>query len=176
MKKTDLLWILAYPVYQIIGTLRHEASHGLVVLLQGGEITQFRFVPSEGYWGYISFRGATPTYLIDAAPYLVDALTFLVFFLICMLVVFKWRWLWINLIAFGIVSPLVNSAYNYWVGVRTSQHDVGDLMAAISPTIVHAYFWVTLGVYCIGLVLVFTISKMAKATRQVPGQQMPLAS
>ena len=134
MRKKDLLWILAYPIYQLIGTLRHEASHALVILAQGGEITDFTFWPTEGgYWGYVSWHGTASSpaasIAIDAAPYLVDALTFLVFFTICMLIVFKWRWLWINLIAIGIVSPLVNSAYNYWVGVRTGRYDVGDLRA-----------------------------------------------
>ncbi|MGD8822851.1 MAG: hypothetical protein PVG63_07095 [Anaerolineales bacterium] len=169
MKKTDLLWILAYPLYQLVGTLRHEASHALMALSLGGEITQFVFWPSQGYWGYVAFRGVPSTgpgaNLIDAAPYLVDALTFLVFFTICMLVRFRWRWLWINLIAIGIVSPLVNSAYNYWVGVRTSHHDVGDLLAQIPPMLVHTYFWVTLMAYLIGLILVFTSSRMARVTR-----------
>lgn len=170
MKKTDLLWILAYPVYQIVGTLRHEASHALVILAQGGEILEFTFWPTEGgYWGYTRWQGASMSAsgatAIDAAPYLVDALTFLIFFAICMLMIFKWRWLWVNLIAFGIISPLVNSAYNYWVGVRTSRYDVGDLMAAISPTIVHTYFWMTMAAYLIGLVLVFTASKMARRRR-----------
>ena len=168
MRKTDLLWILAYPIYQLLGTLRHEAGHALVILAQGGEITEFTFWPTEGgYWGYVSWQGESSSQLgsiaIDAAPYLVDALTFLIFFLICMTLVFKWRWLWINLIAIGIVSPLVNSAYNYRVGVRTNRHDVGDLLSAISPPVVHAYFWITLSVYLIGLIMVFTVSRMARA-------------
>jgi hypothetical protein len=33
LKKTDLLWLLAYPIYQIIGTIRHEGSHALAGLL-----------------------------------------------------------------------------------------------------------------------------------------------
>lgn len=165
MKKTDWLWILAYPLYQLIGTFRHEGGHALVALASGTEIVEFVFWPTEGYWGYVSYRGNPPSILFDAAPYLVDALTFLAFFLICMLVVFKWRWLWINLIAIGIVSPLVNSAYNYFVGLDSS-NDVGDLLAEISPPLVHAYFWVTLSVYFIGLILVFTASRMARATRK----------
>ena len=26
----DLFWTLAYPLYQLLGTARHEVSHGLV--------------------------------------------------------------------------------------------------------------------------------------------------
>jgi hypothetical protein len=162
MRKRDLLWILAYPLYQLIGTFRHEASHALIVLASGGEVTEFSFWPTSGYWGYIRYEGEPPPILMDAAPYLVDALTFLVFFLICMTLLFKWRWLWINLIAIGIVSPLVNSAYNYVVGLN-SNNDVGDLLASIPPPWVHAYFWLTLSAYLLGLILVFTISRMARA-------------
>jgi len=32
LQKRDLLWILAYPIYQIIGTIRHEGSHLLLCL------------------------------------------------------------------------------------------------------------------------------------------------
>lgn len=168
MKKTDLLWVLAYPLYQLIGTLRHEASHALAALLQGGEITKFVFWPTQGYWGYVSMSGA-PTSgagatAIDVAPYLVDALTFLVFFTICMLVICKWRWLWINLIAIGIVSPLVNSAYNYNFG-HSLTNDVGDLMRQLPPTLVHTYFWMTFIAYLTGLILVFTSSRMARKTK-----------
>jgi hypothetical protein len=30
LKKADFLWLLAFPLYLLIGTLRHEASHALV--------------------------------------------------------------------------------------------------------------------------------------------------
>ena len=33
LKREDLLWLLAYPLYQIIGTIRHEASHALLAWL-----------------------------------------------------------------------------------------------------------------------------------------------
>jgi hypothetical protein len=169
MKKSDLLWVLAYPVYQILGTLRHEGAHALAIMAQGGTIDKFVFWPTEGgYWGYVSWSGAYTSpageVAIDAAPYLVDALTFLVFFTVCMLVLFKWRWLWINLIAIGIVSPLVNSAYNYNFG-RSGANDVGDLLSQLSPIVVHTYFWMTLAAYLIGLILVFTYSRMARLTK-----------
>jgi hypothetical protein len=39
LQKRDMLWILAYPIYQIIGTIRHEGSHALVALLEGARVT-----------------------------------------------------------------------------------------------------------------------------------------
>ena len=58
MKRKDLLWFLAYPVYQTIGTLRHEGSHALAAMAEGAEVTKLVFWPSFSngrfYW---VFRG-----------------------------------------------------------------------------------------------------------------------
>jgi hypothetical protein len=63
LQKRDLLWILAYPIYQIIGTIRHEGSHALVALLEGARVTEFVFWPSFTkygfYWGYVRITGST---------------------------------------------------------------------------------------------------------------------
>ena len=63
MKKSDWLWLLAYPLYQILGTIRHEAGHALAAWLQGAEITEFVFLPGMRgeifYWGYVRWTGET---------------------------------------------------------------------------------------------------------------------
>jgi hypothetical protein len=164
MKKQDLLWILAYPLYQIIGTLRHEAGHALVAMLEGNTITEFVFWPTSEGWGYVSWDGPA-TVANVAAPYILDLLTFLLFFGVCMGVVFKRRWVWINAVAIGIISPLVNSTYNYRGGLR-SNNDVGWLLQRISPAVVHGYFWLTIAVYAVGLILVFTVSRMVQTPRE----------
>jgi hypothetical protein len=162
MKRKDLWWILAYPIYQLVGTFRHEASHALVAWLQGARITEFVFWPTPGYWGYVNWEGAV-SISVSAAPYLCDLLTFLLFFPICLLCDFgKKRWIWLNMIALGIISPLVNSAHNYRGGF-SSLNDVGKLLEALSPALVHGYFILTIVVYFTGLVLVFTTSRMARA-------------
>lgn len=45
LKKADLLWLLAYPLYQIIGTIRHEASRALMAWLEGSAFTNLCFGP-----------------------------------------------------------------------------------------------------------------------------------
>jgi hypothetical protein len=170
MKKRDLLWIFAYPLYQIIGTFRHEAGHALVALFEGNTIDKFVFWPTSRGWGYVVWDGPSTVANI-AAPYILDLLTFLLFFLVCMVFVFRRRWVWINAVAIGIISPLVNSAYNYEGGLG-SNNDVGWLLKRIPPGIVHTYFWFTILAYAVGLILVFTISRMARAARS--GQQNQL--
>jgi hypothetical protein len=171
MKKQDLLWILAYPLYQLIGTFRHEASHALAGMMQGNVITEFVFWPTSRGWGYVSWEGPTTVASI-AAPYLCDLLTFLLFFAVCMAVVLRRRWLWINMVAIGIISPLINSAYNYRGGLR-STNDVGWLLQQMPPMAVHAYFWITMFTYLIGLILVFTVSRMARTARSTTAKQDP---
>ena len=163
MKKKDLWWILAYPAYQLLGTIRHEASHALAAWMQGATITEFVFWPTGHGWGYVNWAGPVTTGAI-AAPYVCDLLTFAAGFTVSMVYLFGHkRWIWINVIALGILSPLINTAYNYWGGLRGSNNDVGKLLAAVNSSLVHGYFWLTMAAYVFGLMLVFTRSKMARA-------------
>jgi len=161
MKIIDLLWILAYPAYQLIGTFRHEASHALAAMLEGAKITEFVFWPTQGYWGYVRWIGPVSSVTIGA-PYLCDFLTFGVFFSVCMLVCFRRRWVWLNLVVIGILSPLVNSFHNYRGGLQ-GPNDVGKLLKLLPEEIVHGYFWVTISVYVVGLVIVFSLSRTIRA-------------
>jgi hypothetical protein len=154
VKRKDLLWILAYPVYQIIGTLRHEGSHALAAMAEGARITQFVFWPNfdlGGFqWGYTGWNGST-TWFATAAPYFCDLITFFVALLVVLEVRPRRRWLWVNILIIGVVSPLVNSAYNYSGGLRGSFNDVGELLWVLNPIAVHLYFAVTLVFYAWGL-------------------------
>ncbi|MEA3310057.1 MAG: M50 family metallopeptidase [Chloroflexota bacterium] len=164
MRRKDWWWLLVYPLYQLLGTLRHEASHALVAWRQGFQVTAFVFWPTRGYWGYVAWDGPL-TVATLAAPYVCDLLTFLLFLAVCMRIRFRRRWLWLNVSILGLVSPLVNSFYNYWRGLRCA-NDVGRLLQRVPPQLVHGYFGLTLGLYCVGIVLVFTLSKTARGDRQ----------
>jgi hypothetical protein len=153
MKRKDLLWILAYPVYQIIGTLRHEGSHALAAMAEGAKVTKFVFWPNfdlGGFqWGYAGWVGST-TWFTTAAPYFCDLVTFFIALLIILQVKPGRRWLWANILIIGVLSPLVNSAYNYSGGLRGSFNDVGVLLHDLNPVAVHLYFAVTLVFYAWG--------------------------
>jgi hypothetical protein len=169
MKKRDLLWLISYPIYQIIGTIRHEAGHALVAMWQGATITKFMFIPGyvgeEFYFGYVRWDGGDTNWLVTAAPYLLDLLTFATFFVICFWGGFKRHWLWLNLLIFGVISPLVNSAHQYlWVGLRGGG-DLGWLIKYLDPVYVHAYMISTLLLYLVGLVILFVESRHIYARR-----------
>jgi hypothetical protein len=157
LKRVDFLWLLAFPFYLLIGTLRHEASHALVGWLEGATITEFVFWPTTHrgrlLWGYVSFSGPT-SWLMTAAPYVVDLLTFGLFFWLCMRYPFQRRWLWLNAVIIGIISLLVNSAHNYQNALRGTG-DIGRLLDVLPPTAVHAFMIGTIALYAIGLWLVF---------------------
>jgi hypothetical protein len=126
-------------------------------MLEGAKITEFVFWPTQGYWGYVAWDGPVTAASLGA-PYLCDFLTFVLFFSVCMLVLFKRRWIWLNGIAIGILSPLINSVHNYR-GRFGGKNDVGKLLEMLPENIVHGYFWVTISVYLVGLVIVFSLSR-----------------
>jgi hypothetical protein len=154
MRRRDLLWLLAYPVYQIIGTFRHEGSHALAAMAQGADITKFVFWPNFGLgkfsWGYVSWHGST-TWLAIAAPYFCDLITCFVALLIILETKPQRRWLWLNILMIGMLTPLLNSAYSYFWGVAGSPNDVGGLLGSLDPIAVHLYFALTLLFYAWGL-------------------------
>ncbi|NIN63998.1 MAG: hypothetical protein GTO63_04630, partial [Anaerolineae bacterium] len=57
LARKDLVWLLATPLYILIGTLRHELSHAIVALLLGAQIERLVFWPTwseTGFrWGYV---------------------------------------------------------------------------------------------------------------------------
>lgn len=154
MKRKDLLWILAYPIYQTIGTIRHEGSHALAAMTEGAKDTKFVFWPNfdlgKFTWGYTSWHGST-TWFTTAAPYFCDLLTFFVALLVILEAKPRRRWLWLNILIIGLLSPFINSAYNYVSGLVGGFNDVGELLSELSPGAVHSYFVVTLLFYVWGV-------------------------
>lgn len=145
----DLVWLLAFPAYQLIGTVRHEGSHALAALAEGARVTKFVFWPTYDlgrfYWGYVTWSGRTDQ-LVAAAPYLADLLTFAIFYLVCTRVRIRRHWLWVNLYVIGLVSPLINSAYRYASSFFRSG-DLTGIFAVLPPAAVHAYFILTIAFY-----------------------------
>jgi hypothetical protein len=155
MRKRDFLWAFAYPVYQIIGTARHEGSHALAAMAEGAKITNFVFWPNfdlgRFLWGYAGWEGST-TWFTLAAPYFCDLLTFFAAMLIIREAKPKHRWLWVNILIIGMISPLVNSAENYFRGLAGNpMNDVAKLFSSLDPTAVHLYFILTLLFYAWGV-------------------------
>lgn len=119
------LWhLIAYPLYQIAGTFRHEGAHAAEVTWHGGVIVQFKILPhfyrGAFYWGRV--RWVYPI-SVDAAtrvlkaPYYVNAA--------CIawgLVLARGVQLGIvemnHLARFGLimllVSPAIDTLYNLW--------------------------------------------------------------
>jgi hypothetical protein len=162
LRKTDWLWVLLFPLYLILGTFRHEAAHALMARAQGAEIIAFTFWPSFGesgdfYFGYVIWRGST-TWLTLAAPYFQDVLTYLACGIPAYYCRFRRHWVWLNLVIIGLISPLVNSGYNYLFG-----SDVRKLLVALPDLPVHGFFLLGLGLGLLGLMLVFTSAAQTRA-------------
>ena len=156
LHRRDLLWILAYPLYQLVGTLRHELGHAVVAILLGGKIEKLVFWPTQTeagfHWGYTVWYGR-PAVIVSAAPYILDLVVFGTFFLICTRVRFRRHWVWVNLVIVGLFSPFVNSVYSYVRGVMGAG-DVARLLVDLPGALVHGFFAVTLVTYAVGLLFI----------------------
>jgi len=161
MKKTDLCWLLGWPFYQLVGTARHELSHAVVAVLQGAQLTQLQILPSfdrEGFlWGYVTWIGGHTNTLVTAAPYLCDFALFLIFLPLCMAALRAPRWLWINALIIGVLSPFVDTAANYSKFLLRDSGDVHELASHFSSLAVHLVFPAVLLFYLIGMVIGFTV-------------------
>jgi hypothetical protein len=114
---------------------------------EGAKIEQFVVLPSlvqgQFFWGSVTWSGPTD-WVPVAAPYLCDLLTYLLFFVVCTRLPFRNHWVWVNLLILGLVSPLVNSSYEYLIAFFRPGSDIAPLLHALPPLAVHPYFGMTL--------------------------------
>jgi hypothetical protein len=176
LRPRDLLWLLAYPLYQVLGTVRHEASHALAAVIEGARIVRMGVLPrldaQRGVlWGYVVTEGRT-TNLTTAAPYLVDLFTFGLFFALCMRLRGP-RWLWLNLAVLGVLSPAVNTAYAYLNAAFRDIGDVAYLLRTGPSWAVHICFTAALATYAAGLVALLRSSRFARAAPGAPDAPWP---
>ncbi len=164
-KRTDALWMAAIPVYVLLGTARHEGSHALVAVMQGATIDEFVFWPTEHGWGYVTFSGGATTWLTGAAPFFIDLATFLLFLWPCLTLSNRHRWLWINCLAIGILSPVIDAFNNYRWGLRGGG-DVGHLLDQLPAGAVHGCFAALFLVFALGFLWIFKRSQISAETRR----------
>jgi hypothetical protein len=114
-------------------------------------------------WGYVIYSEPAG-WFVTFAPYLVDLLTFLLFFWICMRVPFFNRDIWLNAVILGLISPMINTIYNYR-GQFNGSNDVAYLLKVLPDPFVHSYFWITIIFYVVGIWMVFRHSITGKYGR-----------
>lgn len=164
LRARDLLWLLGYPAYQLLGTVRHEASHALAAKIEGARILRFGILPRlDGQrgilWGFVVTEGHT-TNFTSAAPYLVDLVTYAAFFVLCMRVRAP-RWLWLNLAIIGVLSPAIDTLYAY---VNATIRDIGDvayLMRTGPAWAVHVLFTAAIAAYVAGIAALSRVARLA---------------
>ena len=73
--KSHWVHILISPVMAALTfTVVHESAHAAVIILQGGTLLEFNFIPGGGKWGHVSYQfpagRAYSDFAISIAPYL----------------------------------------------------------------------------------------------------------
>lgn len=142
--------IVGYPVYQILGTIRHELAHVIAYRLSGYGIKEMRVFPfrdkdGEWYWGRVmpeTKPGARNNVHMHLAPYYACALSIAAFVAIyfnareCSLAEISRRdYNVILAITMSmLVSPLVDTAYNLYKCVRLGR---GDFKRAVEYLRLH---------------------------------------
>lgn len=170
LRAGDLWWVLASPVYLVLGTLRHEGSHLLVGLAQGGRIGAFSILPSDRGWGFVQMQGGQISWLTFAAPYLGDALVFAAGYVWAFRIAPTRRWLFVNVFVVMMLSPLINTANNSVGGLASSGSDffwLGRQFGAVAVTVASG---LAIASYSYGILRVLTRSPMActSASRAEP--------
>lgn len=121
--------LLLYPVYQILGTLKHEGAHALVGVAQGLRVLEFHVLPErvngQWFWGRVLMSGRLSP-LGFLAPYIVDVIVFT----IGVLTAGHWVsgdwwithvWMFFMTMILLVVLPIVDLIYNvikWWIWDR----------------------------------------------------------
>ena len=125
--------LLLYPVYQIVGTLRHEGAHAIAAIISGFEIVQFRFWPSKVdgvfYWGFVRWRARMPYEFgypprasrhVFLAPYYVDLVFIVAGAVVLAAVEISEPHVYMVALVSLIISPIMDCIYNIakarWLG------------------------------------------------------------
>lgn len=175
LTKKDFHWLYAFPIYILINSLRHELANLLAVWLTGGRLLRFSLLPTFSPTGWLRFSTLDwlggKEWLILAAPYFSDLITFVVFFLILQKVAIKRRWLFINLLILGLASPFFNSAYDYFSAVFVDT-DVNWLITYMPYVeLVHLYFVLTLCFYVLASQYILGNSATAQYFREKAAEE-----
>jgi hypothetical protein len=136
-KAIILIHAICYPIYQILGTIRHETAHWIAARLSGMNVLEFKVIPHYHndffYWGRVRYDPATlhkTNIHVSLAPYYVDAIFVIVFIVLRLTGVLDQvenphlkMFIGISLV----VSPAFDFFYNLFQFVR---HNRGDFAYA----------------------------------------------
>ena len=98
-------------------TIMHEAFHGFAVIIQGGRVTEFSWIPTStrSDWGYVRYefeRGVVYSgFLISIAPYMVSVFLCGIVVLVAIARVSLPPWLASTIFIWLFLVPLADLAY-----------------------------------------------------------------
>jgi hypothetical protein len=109
-------------------------------------------------WGSVRWSGST-TWLSLAAPYFCDLLTFLSGYCLLRARMGVPRWVQVQIFVVCLISPIINSLYNYQGIWHNPRSDVARVAAAISWPWVTGWFLLSLTTYALGIYILLRQAK-----------------
>lgn len=148
-----LPWLLGLPVFIFINEARRAAATLCMIVFTGARVQSFSWLPTFDSGGWLGFDHLTwqggVQWLILAAPYLADLLTFTAFFILLMSVPLKRRILYQLVTIFGMLMPILNSGFDYF-GAIFQVSGVDKLLSLLPyAEIVHLYFVASVAFYVV---------------------------
>ena len=142
-------------------------------LAQGARLVEFSVLPSQRGWGYVRLDGGHVGWLMSAAPYVCDLLTFVIGYIWSFRIPPHRRWLFVNVFVIAVLSPLIDSVTNY-LGVFYPGGDVGYLARVLGAATVHGFFIAVFFLYAIAIARVLTRCPTALGEPANPRVQPPV--
>lgn len=138
--------LLLFPLYQTVGTIKHEGAHALAAIYAGFDIQRFVFWPQRDLgtftWGYVLFGmdgpdGPIPVKVpryVRLMPYYVDVVWYAVGILLSRLIDIEgtiafWR---VGLLVTFMVLPVVDVMYNAGKWIFFKRGDFADAFGGMS--------------------------------------------
>ena len=132
------IYVLCYPIIQVLSTMRHEGLHALAAWFEGAKIKKISVLPKmrkiDGNkrltWGFIEYDypfGERRTMWVPLAPHICMPLVVMSTSVVLLLGNFSYH-IWAILTIFGIISPFIDFTANYFFRYKRSK--CGDFLSA----------------------------------------------
>jgi hypothetical protein len=159
---TIIVVALGVLVFTTVGIVRHEGSHLVWTYLAGDVVEKLSLLPSAKSLGSVRVAGSGLSWGAGAAPYLVDWLFFATGAFWFIHARPRQAWVRITAIVIFMVSPVIDTVWNY-IGMYWSRRSDFSILSALSSRgSVNILFAGLIAAYALGAVIILLCGRQAE--------------